>query len=177
MPISNRAVVGIAAASALLGAAITAGAMSWQSAPEPAEPDVAQSERAQHVHEMGANVMPFALEKTTHVFEMTDSGGIQDVVANEPADTATIRLIRQHLRDETELFRRGDFRDPMSLHGEDMPGVQELTAGSDRVRVEYQELPDGARITFTTDDPALLTAVHRWFGAQLSDHAADATYR
>ena len=177
MPVSNRAVVGIAAASALAGAAITAGALSWPQAPEQGNPAPTQSERADHVHEMGATVMPFALEKATHIFEMNGRGGVQDVVAKEPGDTATIRLIRQHLRHEAELFRRGDFRDPASLHGPEMPGVQELAEGADRVRVEYQELPDGARIVFSTDDPALTTAVHRWFGAQLSDHGADATYR
>jgi hypothetical protein len=172
MPVSNRGAAGIAVLGALVASAITAGTLSWLDWPEP-DP----SEHAHRVHQMGASVMPFALEKTTHVFEMTDSGGIQDVVAKEAVDTATIRLIRQHLMHEAEFFRRGDFRDPMSLHGAQMPGVQELAAGSDRVRIEYQTLPDGARITFITEDLALLTAVHRWFGAQLSDHAADASYR
>jgi hypothetical protein len=39
------------------------------------------------------------------------------------------------------------------------------------------ELPHGAQITFITSDLKLITALHRWFGAQLSDHGADATYR
>jgi hypothetical protein len=38
-------------------------------------------------------------------------------------------------------------------------------------------VPDGARITFTASEINLITAVHRWFGAQLSDHGADATFR
>ena len=172
MAISRRAAAAIAVASALAGAAVAAAATARSSSPAPLP-----SERAEHVHEMGATVMPFALEKTTHIFEMNESGGVQDVVAKEPGDTATIRLIRQHLRHEAELFRRGDFRDPESLHGAEIPGVRQLAAGADRVRVEYRELPDGARIVFSTDDPALVTGVHRWFGAQLSDHAADATYR
>ncbi len=172
MAFSNRATAAIAALSALAAAAVTAGAFSWNGT-RGAPP----SERAHQVHEMAGTVMPFALDRTTHVFEMTDSGGIQDVVAKEPGDTATIRLIRQHLMHESELFRRGSFRDPMALHGRDMPGLTELAAGSDRLRVAFQALSDGARITFSTDDPLLLTAVHRWFGAQLSDHAADATYR
>jgi hypothetical protein len=43
--------------------------------------------------------------------------------------------------------------------------------------MEYTALPNGGQITFTTDDLHLITATHRWFGAQLSDHGADATYR
>ena len=170
---------------ALGGAAITAAAFlgigspaspAAQSASSPATPP-ASHDRAHRIHERGGDVMPFALEKTTHVFEMTDSGGIQDVVAEEPDDTATIRLIRQHLRHEAGLFQEGDFRDPGSLHGTDMPGLQALAGGVNRLRVDYRPLPDGARITFSARDPALVTAVHRCFGAQLSDHAADATYR
>ncbi len=172
MPISSRGAALIALTSGLLAAGATAAAMRR---PEPAAAPA--SSRAHRVHEMGAAVMPFALDRTTHVFEMTVDGGIQDVVAKDAADTATIRLIRQHLGHEAARFGRGDFEDPMALHGAAMPGVQDLAAGADRLEVEYQPLPDGGRITYRTADPALVTAVHRWFGAQLSDHAADATYR
>lgn len=180
MRLPNRGVAAIAMASALTGAALTAAAFYFHGTDsffgtDPREP--VGSERAHQIHEMGGSVMPFDLEATTHIFEMTDSGGIQDVVAKEPDDTATIRLIRQHLVHEADLFRRGDFRDPMTLHGGDMPGVQALSDGMDRLRVHYETLPEGARIVFGTEDPGLVTALHRWFGAQLSDHAADARYR
>jgi hypothetical protein len=71
----------------------------------------------------------------------------------------------------------GDFSDPLSLHGTDMPGVKELSVGAAQVNVEYSALPNGAQIVFTTEGIHLVTALHRWFGAQLSDHGADATYR
>jgi hypothetical protein len=129
------------------------------------------------VHEMGGEVMPFSLDSTTHVFEMTMTGGVQQVVAKDPADSAQIRLVRQHLMHEAMQFKSGDFSDPMALHGKDMPGLKELSAGAERVQVEFAPLPNGGQITFTTSDPTLLTAIHRWFGAQLSDHGADATYR
>jgi hypothetical protein len=74
-------------------------------------------------------------------------------------------------------FSSGDYSDPTSLHGAEMPGVKELAASAARIRIEYQPLPNGAQITFSTDDLRLITAVHRWFGAQLSDHGSDATYR
>jgi hypothetical protein len=41
--------------------------------------------------------------------------------------------------------------------------------------VSYAALADGAEITFETTDLRLLTAIHRWFGAQLSEHGSDAT--
>lgn len=173
---SNRRVIVAAVVGGLAGAVLATGIIHWTGAGDSAG-DPSPDARAHRVHEMGSAVMPFDLERTTHVFEMTERGGIQDVVANEPGDTATIRRIREHLTHEAGLFRRGDFGDPMSLHGADMPGVAALADGADRLEVDYRPIPDGARITFRTDDPALVTAIHRWFGAQLSDHAADATYR
>jgi hypothetical protein len=129
------------------------------------------------VHQMGHQVMPFDLNQTTHIFEMTDSGGIQQVIAKDPGDKEQISLIQQHLQHEAMRFSQGDFSDPTSLHGKDMPGVKELAGGAAHLKVEYSPLPNGAQITFTTEDPQLVTAIHRWFGAQLSDHGSDATYR
>jgi hypothetical protein len=86
-------------------------------------------------------------------------------------------LIQQHIQHEVMLFSTGDFSDPSSLHSSEMPGVKELTAGAAQIKIEYAALPAGAQITFTTEDFRLVTAIHRWFGAQLSDHGSDATYR
>jgi len=126
---------------------------------------------------MGSQVMPFDLGETTHIFEMTESGGIQQVIANDPSDSAQIALIQQHIQHEAMLFSSGDFSDPSSLHGGEMPGVKELAAGTTQIKIEYAALSNGAQITFTTQDLNLITAIHRWFGAQLSDHGSDATYR
>jgi hypothetical protein len=129
------------------------------------------------IHGMGHEVMPFTLDATTHVFEMTSSGGIQDVVADDPGDSSEIAAIREHLSHEAMRFGMGDFSDPSSLHGPDMPGLRELSAGAAELQISYADIEAGGRITYVTSDPELITALHRWFGAQLSDHGADATYR
>jgi len=108
---------------------------------------------------------------------MTETGGIQQVIAKDPNNAEQIRLIREHLRHEAVRFKNGDFSDPASLHGASMPGLKELAAGASKMSIEYSEIPGGGQIAFTTHDIRLLTAVHRWFGAQLSEHGADATYR
>jgi hypothetical protein len=156
----------------IVGVVGTLAVSSLPTGPAPASVDPQAA-----VHDMGQHVMPFDLAATTHVFEMTETGGIQDVVADDPGDAAQVRLIRQHLEHEAALFRAGDFSDPSSLHGSDMPGLEDLATGADRIEIEYAALPAGARITFTAQDPHLITALHRWFGAQLSDHGADATSR
>ncbi len=129
------------------------------------------------IHGMGGQVMPFDLAKTVHIFQMTDSGGVERVVIRDAADMDQVSSIQMHLRHEAMLFTKGDYSDPISLHGAGMPGVEDLSAGAARVRIKYEPLPNGAQIVFSTEDLHLITAVHRWFGAQLSDHGPDAAYQ
>jgi hypothetical protein len=128
----------------------------------------------EQVHQMAHSVMPFDISKTMHIFKMTESGGVQQVIAKVTGDTDQIALIQQHLKHEAERFQQGDYQDPARLHGPDMPGLKELQAGATKIKVRYAALPIGAEITFETTDLHLLTAIHRWFGAQLSEHGADA---
>ena len=127
-----------------------------------------------HIHEMGQTVMPFDLNKTTHIFRMTDMGGVQSVVVKHAQDKDQIALIRQHLRHEAGAFQHGDYSDPASLHGKTLPGLSELESHHAAIGVAYSELPLGAAVTFKTRDRHLVTEIHRWFGAQLSEHGADA---
>jgi len=126
------------------------------------------------VHGRSHTVMPFDISKAVHIFTMTESGGVERVIVRDKRDAGQVPLIQQHLRKEAERFGKGDYSDPAALHGAQMPGLRELQAGAKGIDVSYAALPDGAQITFKTADRRLLTAVHRWFGAQLSEHGPDA---
>jgi len=128
----------------------------------------------EQVHQMAHSVMPFDISKTVHIFKMTEFGGTQQVIVKDPGSTDQISFIQQHLRHEAERFQHGDYSDPAKLHGTHMPGLKELQAGASDIKVSYTILPAGAELTFETTDLRLLTAIHRWFGAQLSEHGADA---
>jgi hypothetical protein len=132
--------------------------------------------RQKEVAVKGAKVMPFDLEQTTHVFQKLDDGGLQKVVVKDPSNKKQIALIQSHLKEESEKFRKGDFSDPAKIHGEDMPGLAQLKAGAAKIDVRYSALPDGAQIRYQAKDPKLVTALHQWFSAQLSDHGAHATH-
>jgi hypothetical protein len=136
-----------------------------------ADDDVAQ--RQAEVAEAGSMVMPFDLDRSTHVFEKTDFGGIQ-VVASDDGDVEQVRLIREHLAEEAERFAQGDFHDPAMIHGDDMAGMHALVMGHDRVTIVYRDVQDGGEIRYETDDEALIQAIHDWFDAQVSDHGEHA---
>lgn len=118
--------------------------------------------------------MPFDLDRTTHRFTPRRTGLVQEVVADDPDDAEQIELIRAHLIDETDRFTSGDFSDPAQIHGREMPGLAELEAGAADIQIRYGELPDGARITFSTTEADLVTALERWGDAQVDDHGEHA---
>jgi hypothetical protein len=134
----------------------------------------ARQQRQAEIAVRGAQVMPFDLDKTTHTFVQSEDGGIQTVTANDADDQEQVRLIREHLRTEGTAFSRGDFADPGRIHGEDMPGLKALSAGVGKINVAYSDLPNGARLTYSTDDISLVHALHQWFDAQVSDHGEHA---
>lgn len=167
----SRSALAVLAAALVGGGAVGGAALSGQDA----APSGQERSREALVAERGARVMPFSLDATTHVFDATRTGGVQRVVAHDPRDARQIGLIRGHLRKEAAAFRRGDFGDPASIHGESMPGLATLEAGYERIDVIYRDRADGAQITYRTGDRALAGAVGDWFAAQLRDHGADAT--
>jgi hypothetical protein len=132
------------------------------------------AQRQADVAERGAEVMPFDLASTTHVFSKTANGGTQVITAKSPDDERQIRLIRQHLREERDKFASGNFDDPAKIHGMHMPGVDELAAGYKDISVKYSDELAGARLTYSTEDPTLIEAMHSWFDRQVMDHGDDA---
>ena len=56
----------------------------------------APQDRQEQVAEAGMQVMPFDLERTTHIFEKLENGGLQQVVSDD-GDAEQIALIRMHL--------------------------------------------------------------------------------
>jgi len=138
-------------------------------------PSGGMTERQAEIAERGAQVMPFDLEQTTHVFEKLGNGGVQRIITNEGADADQVRLIQMHLRQEAEKFQAGDFDDPAQIHGVEMPGLAVLRKHANAVEVRFTALDNGAQLDYISDDPEMIAAIHAWFDAQLSDHGIHAT--
>lgn len=136
---------------------------------------MAQAQRQADVSQRGKDVMPFSLDATQHIFSKNAEGGVQKVVARQPADAQQVRLVRQHLKDIQAQFLKGDFSGPSHIHGQQMPGLAELQAApAGQIAIQYQDVPGGAQLTFATRNALLVAAIHEWFDAQVSDHGKDA---
>ena len=144
-------------------------ALNTAQAQTPASP-----KRLDEVTQRGRQVMPFNLEQTQHVFNKTAHGGIQQVVAKQQTDALQIQLIRQHLSAISQAFQRGDFTAQRQIHGNDMPGLADMQQAYAQIAFVYRELPNGAEIEYSSEASVLVDAIHRYFNAQLSDHAGHA---
>jgi hypothetical protein len=95
--------------------AATLGAACAQSDQHGSQPEneaaAAASSRQADVAVRGAGVMPFNLDRSTHVFVPSAQGGTQSVLSKDGTPDQ-VALIRQHLRKEAAAFARGDFRSP-----------------------------------------------------------------
>ncbi len=132
--------------------------------------------REEAIRDRGADVMPFDLKATKHLFTKTESGGIQRVIARTTGDTQQVGLIRAHLRNIAEKFSRGDFDEPAHVHGAAMPGLAELRAAPHgALLTRYRDIELGAEIEYSSSSPQIIDAIHRWFDAQLVDHGPDAS--
>ncbi|MGE0741899.1 MAG: aspartate carbamoyltransferase [Hyphomonadaceae bacterium] len=131
------------------------------------------TERLQAVAAAGAEVMPFDLERTTHIFSDQAWGGEQ-VVVSDDGDTTQIALIRAHLSAEAARFAHGEFASPEHIHGQNMPGLDVMRSAE--IEISYSERPQGGAITYRATDQAVIHAIHAWFAAQRSDHGAHAAH-
>lgn len=135
----------------------------------------ASEKRLDEVAQRGSHVMPFDLNLTTHIFSKTAKGGVQKIIVKNPQDHDQVRLIREHLAKISDEFKHANYSDPTKIHGNKMPGLKTLkNAKSGQINIQYKNVPKGAQITYLTENPKLITAIHQWFDAQLSDHARNA---
>jgi hypothetical protein len=123
------------------------------------------------VKKHGAEAMGFDQNKTTHHFRLYKDGGAVEVQANDPADTASIGQIRDHLKQQAKRFSAGDFGVPQHTHGRVPPGTETMTRLRSKIQYEFQPTERGGRLRITIADAQALAAVHQFLRFQIEDHA------
>lgn len=118
----------------------------------------------------GDHAMGFSHETTTHRFRLAKTGGIIDVSANDPKDSATREQIRMHLSHIVKRFSAGDFDVPMFIHDTNPPGVPVMAKLRREIRYHCVETDRGAKIQITTANTEAIEAIHAFLRFQISDH-------
>ena len=99
-------------------------------------------------------------------FVSTPDGGIEDAGAINPSG-AEVKKVQAQTRKRAAAFARGDFVDPTNPHGDLVPGLREMRRQWNKMHVRYEDLPNGARIRYSTSDPVMVEALHQWFVARV----------
>jgi hypothetical protein len=156
--------------------AVTALAAAQQHAVAPQIHDHSSTDQRhdQHladVNKRGDQVMGFDHMKTTHHFRLTPDGGVIEVEANDPEDTASRDQIRRHLRHIAQLFANGDFTAPMLIHAQTPPGAPVMKQMKAEIQYRFEEMERGGRVRITTGNRDAVAAVHEFLRFQIKDHA------
>lgn len=114
--------------------------------------------------------MGFSHAKTTHHFRLRTDGGLIEVTANDPQDTASRDQIRQHLKHIAKKFSEGDFSAPMFIHAQTPPGVTAMQRLKAEIKYEFEELEHGGRVRISTVNSEAVTAIHEFLRFQIDDH-------
>lgn len=129
-----------------------------------------------HDHDMaamnkrGEEGMGFSQEKTTHHFYLTKTGGVIQVEANDPKDTASRDQIRGHLGHIAMMFAEGDFDTPMFVHDQVPPGVNEMKRLKAALSYKYEETERGGRVLISSDNQQAVSAVQSFLRFQITEH-------
>ena len=118
----------------------------------------------------GDHVMGFSHDKTTHHFRLLPDGGSIEAVANDTSDAASRQEIREHLEHIAGMFSKGDFNAPMLIHARTPPGVPVMKKLRSEIQYRIEDMPNGARVRVSSQNPKAIAAIHDFLRFQIRDH-------
>ena len=124
------------------------------------------------VQARGDTVMGVNQYTSAHVFEDAPDGGRIILDRDDGADTAAVRVIREHMRAIVVDFRAGNFARPFAVHARDVPGTDVMRDRYSRIQYAASDRPRGAEVRITTSDSLARDAIHRFLAFQRMDHRA-----
>ena len=121
----------------------------------------------------GEHVMGVDQYSSRHVFEPLPSGGRIEL-QREVDDSAGAAQIRRHLADVAAAFGRGDFSAPFLVHDKDVPGTHIMATHKGAISYSVRPLARGGEIVISSEDAAVVDAVHAFLAFQRQEHRAAA---
>ncbi len=142
----------------------------WAQEPHEAQPGEKHDPAMHQMNMRGDKAMNFSHRLATHHFRLLADGGYVQVEANKADDTATRDAIRTHLQDMEKKFSAGDFSAPEFTHKQTPPGVPAMKKLKAQITYQYEDLPGGARLRMSSQDPKALAAIHEFLKFQIAAH-------
>lgn len=113
------------------------------------------------------SALPFNAKNSNQAFQKNTSGGIHQILADDPKDKVLIAAIRSYVEAEAARFGAGDYGK--------VPGLQYLDSiKPGHLHVVYRQLLTGGAVDFIGDDGTTIDAIHKWLDAEFDAQDADA---
>jgi TusA-related sulfurtransferase len=122
------------------------------------------------VDERGDQGMGFSHKMTGHHFHILADGGAIEVEANDPADQASQKAIRDHLAAIAGMFSKGDFSVPMFIHATNPPGMETMQRLKNEISYSAENTRRGAQVKIHTTNPDAIKAIHAFLRFQIEEH-------
>ncbi|MFL6520499.1 MAG: hypothetical protein ACJ8NS_09805 [Chthoniobacterales bacterium] len=122
------------------------------------------------VDERGDKGMGFSHHMTGHHFHLLADGGGIEVEANDPADQASQKAIRDHLAAIAGMFSKGDFSVPMFVHATNPPGMETMQRLKSEISYVSENTKLGAQVKIHTTNPEAIKAIHEFLRFQIAEH-------
>ncbi|HJR15650.1 MAG TPA: hypothetical protein VJ808_02260, partial [Gemmatimonadales bacterium] len=107
-----------------------------------------------------------------HQFESLSDGG-RISLQRDPADSAGVARIREHMRLIVRAFGDGDFTIPGFVHAGNVPGTTVMRSHKSLIRYTTDSLPGGAQVRLQSSDSVAISAIHEFLAFQRHDHRAN----
>ena len=122
----------------------------------------------------GKTAMGVDQYSSAHRFDDAPDGGTIEL-QRDPADSARVAVIREHLAFISGKFSAGDFDIPGFVHGTEVPGTAVMHARRAGISYRFEPLPGGGRVVIRTRDAEAVRAIHAFLAFQRSEHHAPGT--
>src|ERR1700743_1813917 len=109
--------------------------------------------------QQAAPALPFNDSNSSQAFQKNQSGGIQQLVANDPKDQALIAAIRAQLEAQAARFGQGDYSGIVKISGKTIPAGRYLSAKAGQIGIISRNVPAGAAIDYQGRDAAAVAAI------------------
>ena len=134
------------------------------------EEHVKQMEKDDALKKRGTDAMGFNQDVAIHHFKLAPTGGSIEVTVKDAADTATLDLVRTHLKSIADDFARGDFGKPFQTHAEVPPGVPVMQKYARVITYRYEDVPHGGVVHIRSADSRALRGIQDFLRYQIAEH-------
>ena len=110
------------------------------------------------------------IDKVAQHYYLVKAGGVIELTAKDPNDTATVKAIQKYLDMQKDLFEKGKNESENEVHGKVPDGVLVLKKMRNDITFYTNKQDDGAVLRMFTTNAQAKEAVYEFIKFQIGEH-------